>query len=146
MAAGVVQQSPPYWNSKLGRALAASRQVCPELCAAVEREIAKNGEISLGSVDYETIFQGIVRRNPDCLGHINIEEGDCNTNRLYYDQTYTLITATAIESIRTKCLYENGEFKNIQIVHRTGPWRPESPYISVSADKDGEKATDTFPM
>jgi len=124
---GDEQLSP---DNDLERALAASRQVCPDLCAAVERQIAKNGEIRLGSVDYETIFQSIIRRHPDALGHISIEERDCNTKSLDYDQTFTLITATAIESIRTKRLYEHDNSMNIQIVHRTGPWRPWSPYIS----------------
>jgi hypothetical protein len=128
-------------DEELGRALAASRHICPELCAAVERQISKEGVIKFGSVDYESIFQSIIRRHPDFLRHISIEECDCNTGRLDYEQRFTLITADAIESIRTKRIYENGEFEKIQIVHRTGPWRPESPYIFVSEDEDGDKGS-----
>lgn len=116
-------------DNDLERALAASRQVCPDLCAAVEREISTNGKITLGAVDYETIFQSIIRRHPNALRHISIKECDSNSRSMDYDETFTLITATAIESIRTKRLYEDGKFKNIQIVRRSGPWKPESPYI-----------------
>src|SRR5262249_55596825 len=108
-------------DDELEKGLAASRQICPDLCAVVEREINRGNEILLGAIDYETIFQSIIRRHPDFLRHISIEERDCNTRSIDYEETFTLITADAIESIRTKRLYENGDFKNIQIVRRSGP-------------------------
>lgn len=128
---------PIFPDKELEKALSTSRQVCPELCAAVERQISKEGLITFCSIDYETIFQGIIRRNPDFLKHITIEERFGNTKRLDHEQQITLITANAIESIGTKRTYDkDAEVKNVEIVHRTGPWRPESPYIIVSEDED----------
>ena len=91
-----------YWygsfspDEELRNALAASSKACPELCAAIQREIAKRGAILLGGVDYETIFQSIIRRHPS-LWHISIEECVRNPTSDYYDKTFTLITATEIE-------------------------------------------------
>jgi hypothetical protein len=121
------------FDEELRRALVASRQVCPELCAAVERQIGKVGWIKLGAVDYETIFQAVIRRHPDFLEHISIAKCYSDTGLKYFDQSFTLISATSIESI-----YGRGE----KIVHRTGPWRPESPYIFVSEDEDNDEDED----
>ena len=49
-------------DGKLTKALAASRKVCPELCAEVEHEIDNGGNIRLSMIDYKKIFQSIVRR------------------------------------------------------------------------------------
>jgi hypothetical protein len=88
-------------------ALASSRELCPGLCAAVEHEIAKSNGIMLGAVDYEGIFQSIIRRHHSLrhIDHIDIEETDCNLKSIVYQKTFTLITADAIESIRTKRIY-----------------------------------------
>jgi hypothetical protein len=88
-------------DNELREALISSLQACPELCTAVESRI-KNGGIILGSVDYEAIFQAIIRRHPDFLQHISIEEYDYDERFSYYDKTFTLITANAIETISTK--------------------------------------------
>jgi len=114
-------------------ALASSRELCPGLCVAVEHEITKSNVIILGAVDYELIFQSIIRRHHS-LRHISIEESDCNTKSFCCAKTFTLITADAIESIRTKEIYENGDYKNVQIVRRSGARKPESPYILFSKD------------
>jgi hypothetical protein len=95
-------------KDELSKALAASYEICPDLCAAVESEINRRGEIILGAVDYEKIFQSAVRRCPDFLRHISVEERDCNTKYYDYDETFTLITADAIESICTKRRYDDG--------------------------------------
>ena len=123
-----------YWygsfspDEELQNALAASSKACPELCAAIQREIAQRGAILLGTVDYETIFQSVILRHPS-LQHISIEECVRNPTSDYYDKTFTLITATEIELIST--LSGN--------IHRSGPLEPESPYIYGSKDKDKEK-------
>ena len=59
-------------DDKLTEALTASREICPELCAEVERTIKKREEFQ-GQIDYERIFQFIVRRHPDVLQHVSIE-------------------------------------------------------------------------
>jgi hypothetical protein len=115
-------------DEELQNALAASSKACPELCAAIQRKIAQRGAILLGTVDYETIFQSIIRRHPS-LQHISIEECDRMSNSKYCHMTLTLITATEIESIST--LSGN--------IHRSGPLEPESPYIYGSKEKEKEK-------
>lgn len=95
----IYQGTPVSPDEELERALAASRQVCPELCAAVEREIAKNGEINPASVDYQAIFQAIIRRHPNRLDHISIARCYRDTRYSYFDEGFTLITATEIGSI-----------------------------------------------
>src|SRR6516164_5242772 len=60
-------------DDELTAALTASREICPELCAEVERAINENGEIQ-GGIDHEGIFQSIVRRHSDVLHHVSIEE------------------------------------------------------------------------
>ena len=66
-------------DDELTKALAASREICLELCAEVEREMSKNGKIVLGAINYASIFQSILRRHPECRNHISIEELDWNT-------------------------------------------------------------------
>jgi hypothetical protein len=67
------------------------------------------------------------------LRHISIEETLCDTKSSAYDEkTFTLITADAIESIRTEGIYQNGDYENIQIDRRSGACKPESPYILFS--------------
>src|SRR5215510_3781620 len=56
-------------DDELTEVLTASREICPELCAEVEREINKRGEIRC-AIDYERIFQSIVRRHADVLHHV----------------------------------------------------------------------------
>ena len=113
-------------DNELSKALAASYEICPDLCAAVESEINRRGEIILGAVDYEKIFQSAVRRCPDFLRHISVEERDCNTKYYDYDETFTLITADAIKSICTKRRYDNGTFEKVEIVRRSGSREPGS--------------------
>src|SRR5256885_1076323 len=43
-------------DDELTEVLTASREICPELCAEVEREFNKSGEIQC-AIDYEKIFQ-----------------------------------------------------------------------------------------
>ena len=119
-------------DDELSKALAASSEICPDLCAAVKREFNKSSEIILGAVDYEIIFQSLIRRNPDFLRHISVVERDCNTKSFDYDETFTLIAADAIELIRTKRLYENNAFKRVGIVRRSGPLKSESSFILFS--------------
>jgi hypothetical protein len=95
-----------YWeygvspDDKLPDALSASREICPELCAQVKRELNKSGEFQ-GLIDYERIFQSIVRRHPDVLHHVSIEDFDCNTKRGLRRETLTIITAQRIMSINS---------------------------------------------
>jgi hypothetical protein len=120
-------------DQELGKALASSREICRGLCVAVERAILKSDVIMLGAVDYESIFQSIIQRHPD-LQHISIEECDCNTRAINFDQRFTLITADAIESIRTVGVHEKGHYKGVKIVRRSGALKPESPYILFSKE------------
>src|SRR5262245_1311794 len=57
-------------DDELTETLAASREICPELCAEVEREMIKNGKIVFGAINYTSIFQSILRRHPECRTHI----------------------------------------------------------------------------
>ncbi|MFY9829427.1 MAG: hypothetical protein WAK69_12595 [Rhodoplanes sp.] len=111
-------------DNELSKALATSRQVCPELCAAVDRRI-KNGGITRGCVDHETIFQTIIRRHAGLLQRIRIDEVAGNTRGIVYDETVTFITANTIESLRANL----GEATDCTLVHRRGPHQPESPYF-----------------
>ena len=81
----IYQGTPVSPDEELWKALAASRQVCPELCTAVEREIAKTDEINPASVNYEAIFQAIIRRHPVLLKHISIAQCNQDTRRSYFD-------------------------------------------------------------
>jgi hypothetical protein len=110
-------------DDELIKALAGSRETCPDLCFSVEREIEKASMIILGTVNYKTIFQSILRRHADVLGHIMIEEHDGNTKSLYESDRFTLITADAIESIGTR------GHSPVTLYHRSGPCNPASPYI-----------------
>jgi hypothetical protein len=94
-------------DDELTEALTASREICPELCAAVEREIDERKEI-LGWINYERIFQSIVQRHPELLQHISIEEVDSNTRRGPFRETFTLITAQCIKSINSDKTGPNG--------------------------------------
>jgi len=133
-------------DDELITALAASRDICPELCAAVEREIYESGRIMFGAVNYEKIFQSILQRHPKVLHHVSIEERDCNTHWLHNHETFTLITVDAIESIRTVQTYDNERrtYGKIQIIRR--PYDPASPYIwtsvgiTVSEDRNDHDA------
>src|SRR5262245_34950765 len=87
-------------DDELTEVLTASREICPELCAAVEHEINKSGEIQ-GAINYERIFQSIVRRHPDVLHHVSIEEFDRNSKRGPFRETLTIITAQCIMSINS---------------------------------------------
>ena len=89
-----------YPDDELATALFDSRINCPELCAAVVGEINKSGKIILGAVNYKKIFQSIIRRRPDLLRHVSIQEFDRNAHSPD-DESFTLITADAIETIRT---------------------------------------------
>jgi hypothetical protein len=103
-----------YPDDELTKALADSREICPGLCAAVEQELRKNGQIILGAVNYEKIFQYIVQRHPSHLSYVSIREAIRDKWGIT-DESWTLITADAIESIGTSS--ENGHFKR-KIVHR----------------------------
>jgi hypothetical protein len=108
-------------DDKLPDALSASREICPELCAQVERELNKSEEFQ-GSIHYERIFQSIVRRHPDLLHHVTIEEFDCNTRRGLCCETLTVITAQRIMSINS-----DGEINQRH-------WDPLSPYVDRHPD------------
>jgi hypothetical protein len=84
----------------LTEVLTASREICPELCAEVEREMNKNGAIQ-GVIDYQKIFQSLVRRHPDVLHHVSIEEIYTNDRRGPFREALTIITAQRIMSINS---------------------------------------------
>ena len=86
-------------DDKLTEALTASRELCPELCAEVELNLNKTKEF-FGAIDYERIFQSIVRRRPDVVHHVSIESLDMNWKRLHCE-TLTMITAESIMSINS---------------------------------------------
>ena len=108
-------------DDELAEALTASRQICPELCAEVEREINETGEID-GGIDYMKIFQSIVRRHPDILPYVSVEEFCCNTRRGVWRETLSIITAQCIMSIDSN---GNGRHELIPVnpfvIHRRRP-------------------------
>jgi hypothetical protein len=63
-------------DDELPEALAASCKICPELGAEVKRQLEEKGKIFRGSINYEKIFQSIIRRHPDRVPHVSIEEFD----------------------------------------------------------------------
>jgi hypothetical protein len=85
-------------DAKLREALTASRELCPERCAEVERALNKSNEFQ-GVIHYERIFQSIVRRHPDVLRHVSIEYLELNTNRGLDGEILTIIIAQSIMSI-----------------------------------------------
>jgi hypothetical protein len=97
-------------DDELTEVLTASREICPELCAEVEREFNKSGAI-LCTIDYQKIFQSIVRRHPDVLHYVSIEEFDCNTRRGLRCETLTIITAECIMSINSDGKLVRNELK-----------------------------------
>jgi hypothetical protein len=103
-------------DDKLTEALTASREICPELCAEVELELNKSEEFE-GAIDYKRIFQSIVRRHPDVLHHVSIENFIYNTRHGLDCETLTIITARSIMSINS-----DGEI-------RERPWDPLLRYI-----------------
>lgn len=126
---GDFDEPPP--DNDLSKALANSRQVCPDLCAAVDRRI-KNGRITPDCIDYETIFQAIIRRNADYLQRIRIEEVARNTRGMIYDETTTFITANTIVSLRV----DLGKATD-STVYRSGPRQPGSPYLLLACSPAG---------
>lgn len=112
-------------DKELEKALSNSRQVCPELCAAVERQLSKEGWILLGAVNYHVILHGIILRHEKLLDCISIEEQSSDTKYRYFDKGFSLITATEIGSI----YIEGGK-----IVHRIRSWEREPGYIMSSAE------------
>jgi hypothetical protein len=89
-------------DDKLTEALTASRELCPELCAEVEFKLNKRKEFLGTIIDYERIFQSIVRRHPYVLDHVSIERFDRNTKRGLGCETLTIITAQSIMSINSE--------------------------------------------
>jgi hypothetical protein len=83
-------------DEELAEALAASREICLELCAEVEREMDKNGKIVLGAINYGRLFHSILRRHPECRNHISIEEHDCNSRSGVTRETLRMITPQCI--------------------------------------------------
>jgi hypothetical protein len=133
---GEFYQSGISSDHELPKALSESRETCPELCAAVEREITKHNEIVMGAVAYEKIFQSILRRYrdyPSLLPYISIVQLDRSTNSSYYDESFTVITADSIETIRT-CRVNNGKTVEIERGQNAGRHSPTSPYILFSSD------------
>ena len=104
-------------DDKLTEALTASREICPELCAEVERTINKSEKSEEFRINDERIFQSIVRRHPDVLHHVSIEDFDCNTRQGLHCETLTIITAQSIMSINS-----DGAINQRQ-------WNPLSQYI-----------------
>ena len=96
---GILRTDGASPDAKLREALTASRELCPELCAEVELELNKSEEFQGAAIDYERIFQSIVRRHPDVLPHVSIEDFDCNTRDGLGCETLTIITAQSIMSI-----------------------------------------------
>src|SRR5262249_28378435 len=92
-------------DDELTTALAASREICPELCAEVERVINESKGIYLGAINYERIFQSILRRHPDVLPCVSIEvlvqAPDCNSRWGIFHETLKMITAQSIQSINS---------------------------------------------
>jgi hypothetical protein len=122
-------------DDELSKALAGSREICPDLCSSVEFEINASGVIMRSAVDYDKIFQSIVRRHPYFLRHISILQYHGDDKSFDGDEIFTLITADAIESIKTERTYEDGMFKNVQIVRSSDPHKPvkaAAPYILYS--------------
>ena len=87
-------------DDELTETLTASREICPELCAAVEHAINKSKEVE-GWINFERIFQSIVQRHPDLLHHVSIEEVHCNTKHGPFREILTIITAQCIMSINS---------------------------------------------
>jgi hypothetical protein len=104
-----------YPDDELTRALTDSHEICPDLCAAVEREFKKSGQIILGAVNYKKIFKCIVQRHPSHLSYVSICEDDENTRCGITRMSLTLITADAVETICTS---------SKKIVHRNETDQP----------------------
>jgi hypothetical protein len=63
-------------------------EICPDLCAAVESEINRRGEIILGAVDYEKIFQSAVRRCPTFCGTSALKNATATRNIMIMMKPY----------------------------------------------------------
>jgi hypothetical protein len=86
---------------QLFEAIEASRGTCPELCAAVEQAIRHDRVgavwVDLDEIEYPAIFQSIVKRHPDRLPYISIEENGTRMGRHWFGGSAILITPDAVE-------------------------------------------------
>ena len=91
-------------DKELYKALFTSRQVCPELCAEVEHLIREVGFIMRNFVNYERIFQAIIRRHPNFLDQVSITRGF-----MHLRPSVTLITKPCTRSGSIRRRYENDQ-------------------------------------
>jgi hypothetical protein len=96
-------------DDELTEALATSREICPELCAEVEREINERAKIAICDISYLMIFQPIVQRHSDILpqvsieeSHVSIEECEGSTPYVLDREVFTMITAQCITLIDSR--------------------------------------------
>ena len=116
-------------DETIHKALADSREQCPALCLAVEREI-KRGDgkhIRLGAFDCEKIFHDIVKRLLlDYWRFISIEEFWWHSGgggpTYCADQSVTLITPDTIQRINTWRGSETLLCKKFSWVEYLRPW------------------------
>jgi len=66
-------------NEEIIKAVTESRELCPELCRAIEKEtnMALGGLVNTSSFDYTMVLNGIVRRNSGRIPFLTIEESHC---------------------------------------------------------------------
>ena len=104
-------------DKELYKALFTSRQVCPELCAEVEHLIREVGFIMRNFVNYERIFQAIIRRHPNFLDQVSITRGF-----MHLRPSVTLITATEIVRDGKTASYDDHPWTST-------PWESDPCYI-----------------
>jgi hypothetical protein len=93
-------------EEQLFETIETSRGTCSELCAAVEQAIRRDESevtIDLVEIGYPAIFQSIVKRHPNRLPYISIEESlTCSSMRPEgFGGGATLITPDTVEWINT---------------------------------------------
>jgi hypothetical protein len=66
-------------NDNIIKAVTESRELCPELCRAIDKEtnMALGALVNTSSFDYTMVLNGIVRRNSGRIPFLTVEELNC---------------------------------------------------------------------
>ena len=91
-------------NDDIIKAVTESRQLCPELCRAIEKEtnMALGALVNTRSFDYTMVLNGIVRRNAGRIPFLTVEESHCELDGACNGKTTTVIRPGVIQVLSAR--------------------------------------------
>jgi hypothetical protein len=97
---------PPIFavNDDIIRAVTESRELCPELCRAIEREatLIVGKRIFAGSFRYTMLLHAIVRRNSERIPFLTMEGAHSEFDRACNGKTVTVIRPGVIQVLSAR--------------------------------------------